>query len=84
MNDEPSTEPQRHPIMIRPMARRPVRAPAPESQGPRLEGRAKHFAQMEAIKPKPRPLSRAARKLAKRLAPAVGAVFTAGRRRRKG
>lgn len=80
MNDEPSTTPTPHPITIRPMVRRPVPAPTPEV--PARKGRAKHFAQMDALRPK-RPLGRRARKLAKLVAPIVGTGW-GGNRRRKG
>ena len=82
MNDEPSTPPASHPIMIRPMARR--QAPPPRPAGPKLTGRDLHFAQVAAMPPKPPKLSRAARRLAKRIAPDVRAEILAGRRRRKG
>lgn len=79
------TDARTPPIMIRPRARpRPQPEAVAEPAGPSLRGRAKHFAQMDATAAKPRPLPRWARKLAKLVAPNVGAELMAGRRRRKG
>lgn len=82
MDEDQSTEKQPAPIMIRPRVR-PRPQPAPEPTGPKLRGRDLHFAQMAALPPKRRVLSRQARKLAKLIAPIVGEGW-GGRGRRKG